>query len=732
MKRLLLPLATLLLAAGCSRSDDAAEAPAAEVTDKFAASHFLQYLNPQPSLAAGDYSVRVNTPAGTVSFTLNATFSDGRTVTTTSTIDSSGTGVISLGTLARAGGVDVEVASSGPMCIFLERGNVSGEQIVARAGDSDDSDADCDTGVANPSLHLPASRTDDESYAEAYYATIDPDGARATFEGFLAANNFGAGDTHVIFRDTKDLGYGRDMHFHDNGDGTYAFYVNNFVVDDVPGIGYGPMNLTAAINQVKRYHLGTNAIEYGPVDADQDGSFDDVNADGTVDAADYFPRFYNFSADPPYERKLTVDLDGKGEKAMPAPCIVCHGGRADPLLPNPVNAHPASRFPRSGDTQARLQPLDVGTFEYANASPWTRAEVEAGLKAINQAVYDSYAAWETPPPGQWDSSMARELLEGWYGGPGLPGAYADDYVPAGWIGDPDDGSPPAGAEDLYRDVLAHNCRTCHLLRGSQHQSDIDLTSWDKFVGYDGRIEELVFDEGLMPLATLTFDSFFESGFMPEMLASFLPDFSRYAGDGSLLQPGRPIARAGPDRRSPAPVSVSGAASLFAETYAWTIVSQPVGANASLERADTARATLTNAIDGEYELRLVVSLGPVASAPDFVTVTVDSAMSPAPADLRFATDIEPVLASAGCTACHTDGGSPLPPVLYTPGPNRDVYETVRSLVDFDDPLNSRLLTKPSGQHHAGGTPAGFDLTTGDPADRVHYDLFLNWILEGARE
>lgn len=722
MRRHLLPVAVLLLA-GCSRGDDAAEAPAAEVTDKFASNHFLQYLNQQPSLAAGSYGVRVAAVGGTVTFTLNATFDDGSTTTSTNSVDPLSVGVIGIGALSRAGGAEITVSSSGPMCIFLELN----DHVVARAGDSDDTDDDCDTGVTNPSLDLPASRTNDESYAAAYYATIDPDGERDTLDRFQAFNNFGAGDTHVIFRDTKDLGYGRDMYFHDNGDGTYAFYVNNFVVADVPGVGYGPLNLDAAIAQVKRHHIGTNAIEFGPIDADGDGNFDDVNGDGGFDAADYFPRFYNFSSTPPYERKLTVDLDGKGEKAMPAPCIVCHGGRADPLLPDPVNANPASRFPRSGDTLARLQPLDVGIFEYAAESPWTRAEVEPGLKAINQAVYDSYLAWDVPPLGQWDSSMARELLEGWYGGAGLPGTFNDTYVPAGWVGDPSDGSPPAGAEDLYRDVLSVNCRTCHLLRGSVHQSDIDFTSWNKFIGYDERIEELVFDEGLMPLATLTFELFHESAFMTEMLASFLPDFSRFADDGSLLLPGRPIARAGPDRTSPAPVTVSGAASVFAETYAWTIVSQPTGANAALTGADTVRATLTNAIDGVYQLQLVVALGSVTGEPDTVTVTVDSAMS-APANLTFTASIAPVLTSAGCTTCHTDGGNPLPPVFYTPGPNRDVYETVRALVDFDDPLNSRLLTKPSGQHHAGGTLTGFDLD----GNRANYDLFLNWILEGAPE
>jgi mono/diheme cytochrome c family protein len=630
------------------------------------------------------------------------------------------TGGVGLGVLPVAGGFELTAAGSGPLCVFLL---LNDQHIVARDGDSDATDEDCDTGATSLALDLPASRTNDASYAAAYYATIDPDGERETLEQFKALHGFGAGDTHVIFRDTKDLGYGRDMYFRDTGAGTYAFYVQNFVVDDLPGVTYGPLNLDAAINQVERYHLGTNAIEYGPIDLDGDFLPDDVNGDGLNDAADSFPRFYNFSPDPPYERRETVDLDGKGEKAMPVPCIVCHGGRADPLNPD-------GSFPRGGDTQSRLQPLDVGTFEYGDASPWTQAEVEVGLKAINQAVYDSYAPFEAPPLGQWDSSMAREMLDAWYGGDiADPGTTFDDtYVPAGWQADPDDGTPPAGAEQLYRDVLSTNCRTCHLLRGNQHQSDIDFTSWDKFIGYDERIEELVFDAGLMPLATLTFDNFHDEAHLVEQLASFLPDFSHYAEDGSLLLPGRPVAKAGPDRTSPAPVAVSGAASLFAETYAWTIASQPVGANATLANADGVRATLDNAIDGVYELQLAVGLGSVASDPDTVFVTVDSGMSPTPQELTFTAHIEPVLASAGCTGCHTDSGNPRPPVFYTPGPNRDVYATVRSLVDFDDPEQSRLLLKPSGHHHAGGTLIGFDLD----GNRASYDLFLNWILEGAPE
>ena len=720
MKQRILAMTAFALLAACSPGDDAAEQPAAEITDKFAANHFLQYLNPQPSLAGGRYFFDVRAAAGTVTFALNVTLDDGTALTVSGSADTGGRmPCCSTFVLERAGGLSATVTSSAPACLYLF--DDSNGVVPHVLGDADEADDDCDVGATALSLELPASKTNDASYAQAYYATIDPNDERETLAGFQAVNGFGAGDTHVIFRDTKDLGYGRDMYFHDNGDGTYAFYVNNFAITDLPGVTYGPLNLDAAIAQVERYHIGTNAIEYGPIDVDGVPGDDDVNGDGVADAADYFPRFYNFSPDPPHERRDTVDLDGKGEKAMPVPCIVCHGGRADVLLPD-------GTFPRSGDTHSRLQPMDVGTFEYADASPWTRAEVEVGLKAINQAVYDSYAAWETPPLGQWDSSMARELLEGWYGGAGLPDAFDDDYVPAGWLGDPNDGSPPAGAEDLYREALSTNCRTCHLLRGSVHQGDIDFTSWDKFIGYDDRIEELVFDEGLMPLATLTFDNFHDSGFMAEMLASFLPDFSRFAGDGSLLLPGRPVANAGPDRSTPlSTVDLSGAASLFADSYAWTIISQPVGSAAILLGADTALTTLSPTIDGVYVLQLVVASGSVTSEPDTVTVTVNSAI-PDPRSLRFTTHIAPVLGD--CTACHQPGGNGavVPPVFYVDGPNQSAYDTVRSLIDFDDPVNSRLLQKPSGQHHNGGVRPGFDLA----GNRANYDLFLNWILEGAPE
>ena len=54
---------------------------------------------------------------------------------------------------------------------------------------------------------------DDSAYATAYYASVDFGNARDTLQKFQSLHGFDSPgpDQHVIFRDSKDLGYGRDM-----------------------------------------------------------------------------------------------------------------------------------------------------------------------------------------------------------------------------------------------------------------------------------------------------------------------------------------------------------------------------------------------------------------------------------------------------------------------------------------------------------------------------------------
>ena len=57
--------------------------------------------------------------------------------------------------------------------------------------------------------------------------------------------------------------------------------------------------------------------------------------------------------------------------------------------------------------------------------------------------------------------------------------------------------------------------------------------------------------------------------------------------------------------------------------------------------------------------------------------------------------------------------------------------MRSRINFTDLVASPLLRKPSNNHHNGLLRPGFsaDKAPGDSA-RASYDLFLNWILNGA--
>lgn len=712
---------------GCSSpGNDGAEQPAPLTGTELGSKNFLQFLNRQPSLAAGRYALVAATGSAGQggAYALRVRFDDGRIQNFSGNwVSSGGADPLSaqnprhLVELDVAGGLDATLTSTADAVLYLLDAN---GDVVAQDDDSG--------GGSNARIVLAESRTDSVAYAQAYYAAIDPDNARDTLTRWKQVNGFDAGDdAKAVFLDRKDLGYGRNMHMKRGADGSVAFYVDNYQIENVPGQNYSAINLDAAVGELRQFHIGTNAIEYGPIDADGDGTPDDLDGDGNTlnDRDDWFVRFYTFSPTPPYQRLLAVDMDDQGAKAMPVPCITCHGGRADPLLPD-------GAFARAGDTRGHLQSIDLDALGFSTQAGATREELHEGLRAFNCEVYRSYAASAVARPGQWNSGSAREMLFSWYGAdPCDPAARFDNqYVPPGWVHDPITGFPPAGSEQLYRDVVADNCRTCHILRGTSDNSEIDFTSFEKFIGHAAEMVPLVYDSGRMPLALVPYRNFYDAPGVPEQLASFLPDFDRVAAGGAVLRPGRAVANAGPDRRSPSPVTVSGSASRSAQTYAWRIVSRPPGAVATLDRSDAARAVLTADLDGAYELELVVANALGRSVADRVTVTIDAALSPAPSSLRFETDIKPVL-QGDCVSCHTPGGngSVLPPVVYTTpamGENRDLYAEVRARVDLRDPAASPLLTKPAGRHHNGGQRPGFDAT----GDDSRYRLFLDWILEGA--
>jgi mono/diheme cytochrome c family protein len=612
--------------------------------------------------------------------------------------------------------------------------------------------------IVNPSITLPRYHIDQIAYAQEYYKAIDPADARSTLAGFKATNGFGTTcnpdgitEFEVGFRDVKDLGYGRHMCWRGSttAAGNIAIWVENFQVSATSD-HYSRLNLEALVNNDRRWHVGTNAIEYG----------------AGPGGGSRFLKFYTYNPDG--TRRTVVDLDGRGAKAMPVPCISCHGGRANPLLETATavagGGGVTSRFPTipdspRGSTLARMQPLNVDTFDFWTSAPYRRIDQEATLKAINRLVLCTYPL-VLPNAGtedncrtavansEWQGTNAA-MIKAWYGGDGIPDpTQSDTFIP---------GTPgvewAAGAEqNIYRTVVAPNCRVCHSLRGNANQSDIDFTSYAKFSGYVDRIKYHVFDKGNMPLALLKFNLFWESD-APAILAAIVPGSTI---GGSVLSPNRPVAKTGPDRVVlPGTTKLSAAASTNASSYNWSTVAP---CSFAVGESTKIRPTLTTGATGtSCTVDLVVSNGTTSSTPATLLVV---ASSTAPSGTRFnnvAADIVPSILRGppGCNGCHTTSGAPnfgiaAIPLYYAanvdydgdgtidpgdgsvdPGDVHQLYLNVRGRINFTDIEGSPLLRKPSGNHHCGGTPLP---NTGLPGDagRALYDKLLNWILDGAPE
>jgi mono/diheme cytochrome c family protein len=473
---------------------------------------------------------------------------------------------------------------------------------------------------------------------------------------------------------------------------------------------------------------------------------------------------------------------------MPQPCISCHGGRLRPLDRNGdfVAADADDPASQIGDVKARLQAFEVDTFEFSDQAPYRRSDVEEGLRKLNLAVYCTYPGSDAlgacaahgggfPAPvspaddGKWSGDFAREMLENWYGmALGTKGAkFSDNYTPDGWK--PSPGGPPSGADTLFEKVVGPNCFVCHGKQGSElgtdtnasgEGKDVDFSSWDKFISHADDIERLVFDEGRMPLGLLNFQNFWGDSEKAELLASFIAPYvsnssnfssRRLDSNGNIIEPGeRIIARAGPDRvtRPGAAITLDAGASLFADRYRWEIVSRPGGSTASLSNDGNRRTSFTADTDGEYKIRMTASNSSGGSSrSDKLLIVVDSALVTAPRALSFYTDISGFM-GANCISCHSNGGSVQGiPVWWTGDgsqpfavppagtPSLGLYEQVMARVNPDYVENSLLLKKPSGNHHyggmIGGASGGFDTSeTVGSGGRDDYDMFVNWIAEGA--
>lgn len=743
---------------------------------------FLTFFNRQGDLSAGDYTLVAATngegQAGT--FSVNITRNDG-----------SATQVIN-GSWFSSGGLDPDpTCASGNRCYNIDLQDASGASFtLTTALDGvlylvDDSDTPQVVATANASsagaaetFDFSESEIDETDFASAYYATIDPMDARTTAQDYIALHGLDNPDVHVIFRDAKDLGYGRDMYMRSYanpsacGGQIIVFYVRNFLVEVVEGFAYGPVNLEAAIAEDLQYHVSTNAIEFGKGRADV----------GDTCSNEPMARFYSYQpiynpANSTHPRRARVNLDGRGEKAMPQPCITCHGGKLRPRDRNGgfVAIHAEDPVNQIGDTKARMQAFEVNNLEFSEQSGHRRVDYEEGLRLLNLAAFCTYPESDThvgctahggglpeqTNDGEWNGDFAREMMLGWYGDDGVNNAlstagsrFSSSFIPPGWTAM---SGVPVGAEVLFTKVVGPNCIVCHDKRGTQRNSAPDFSTWNKFDSYADEIEHLVFDEGRMPLGLVGYDNFWGDPEKAELLASIIePSVSdpsefqarRRNSNGKLIPPGRIIARAGPGRvtKPNEAITLNAQASLFADTFRWSLISAPAGGeDAVISSPGNTRTDFSADTDGTYVLRLTASTSADGTQKsDDITIEVTSALAKAPRALTFYDDIKEVFkpsSGSNCTdSCHMKVLNPdfnlHPPVWWTeaqPPVTSQVglYEQARARVNLEFIEDSLILKKPSGNHHTGNRRPGFDTSkVVGASEREDYDMFVNWIAEGA--
>ena len=390
------------------------------------------------------------------------------------------------------------------------------------------SDDDSGDG-ANATIDMETSNISSESYAAAYYKAVDPNDERTTFQDWLTLNGFDQGvDHNATFRDIIDLGYGRDMYARTRSDGGVAIYVNNYLFQTEMGDAslYSPLGLDAAIAKDERFLIGSNVIEYSPVDPN------DGDSEKIVKMIAYGPK--NSSGVQP--RILSVNFDGRGERFMPGVCGVCHGASLYPLEDD-------GSFPLQALRSFKLNILDPKPFGFSDQVGFTQAEQETPLRGINQLVHSTFAAMaeeSTENSGKWSTTFAQDLDAGAYGGDFSGTIYDREYIPEGWR---QNENRPAGIESLYLDVIKVHCIACHALRGTELAESrtttvgderislanaINLSSYEKFISYNDQIIELVYRRGQMPLSFLNYRQFWSNpDGVPTQLASFLTGFDVY-------------------------------------------------------------------------------------------------------------------------------------------------------------------------------------------------------------
>ena len=602
-------------------------------------------------------------------------------------------------------------------------------------------------------------------FPEAYYNTIDPDNTRDKLTKWQIANGFLNADgsvalcapincksAHVTFRDTKDLGYGRSMFMRWNLDTQdVAIYVENFQVDAVPGVPYGPLNFEALVAGDRSWNFGVNAIEF--------------SAFPGAPGSKQFTKFYNYAGDGKRalrasgEQKHFVDLDNRGDKPMPTPCIVCHGGHGRTLVYKDTNGTkkiaPSITGGVPGDVQAHLQMIEFDTLQFANKPGFTKEDNEDGVRQINEAILNTFLQRQStfiPGTGDWDPSFAIEILRGRYSGNPADenNRYNPLFVPGGWA---------SRDQELYRSAIGPNCIVCHVLRGSGLNPTASFENPDDFTAHTNRIDHLVYAQGKMPLGLLNYANFWDNNSTkPTALANALGLPERLDENQRAIRPGKAMAviaappvatglnQAGNEIYD-IPIRGSGSAFANSSNFVWSVTPVDQASIAGSQQTAVLRANSAGVYTITLQIRDDADVVLSAASIEITVVEEGSANAPPPAqDISFYAQDSSVfeVLESNCTSCHSPSGDVGIPLYYQACGDPDgkddydfLYRSVLARVNFNSPLDSLILRKPTngstdisvGNRQRTAIP-GYHAGVNALANDSEFSKIVTWILMGA--
>ena len=361
---------------------------------------------------------------------------------------------------------------------------------------------------------------------------------RGTFNAWKATlgfaqdpNTLTTGETRATYFNNGDLQFGRDMHCRTQSNfatsrvrilqsQTYACYVSNFSTSGKPGSTADAVgSIEQVVSSPPHGPIATVVMERTAIPRliPVLGSGKKISAVPSSAFGDV--RFFAYGADG--SPIVTAALDSEGAKALPGLCLACHGG-----------SYQLSTAGTPRVFSGNFLPFDTSTFIFAPDATLTEAAQRDSFRKLNEFVKST-----KPRP------TIADLIDGWYqwcGGVGKVGCFLDDqnhpFIPGencsnnatcfsscppltsanpsrtqvtcGWgsaAGIAPTGYGAAGfdARAFYRQVVAKECRTCHIAQADA----LNVENYSLWVDSQISIQSVLFSNYRMPFGEVPFLDF---------------------------------------------------------------------------------------------------------------------------------------------------------------------------------------------------------------------------------